>query len=913
MAPSLKRKRKSNDGRLSVSKRHQRPSSSGTAPSSKEYKIKDIIDEDQFRYKIDWADDSETGETYSPTWEPKAFANELAIAAWETRKQKDRDLNRQEKLPSPAWSIASSDSSSRRQASILSQRDPNAARYPPDSKGLLAANPNGSSLDAFALHPPRPHQGPIAQPTRSTSFEATDISLSSPDRGTRSSTADNPVVKTTVDTAEDHDLNPVKDLTTNSFNSFLPLPPPLPAESAGLQLQAKYPIFCDNYTNTIERRTDGHIMADLADVTETGVDGSTSLRHVQLIVDNDQSMRSPSVATRDAQGTLSADRQPLYGSSRDFVAQMPPTSSGPLSIREPSLGSREYVVPLPMSARVRDLYQQVLFENDREIKVFTRGEPRSLADLHQDMGEMIQVLDNVITHQDLGNEGLLTQPHATDQDEAIWAEKCSAKFVFLKQLLRLLRPLDSVVAIAAASGQLLDILDTFLRGNGITHQRLDHDSDHTDSEGPYAPVLLVPTGSCPTWRSTPKPVDVVIAFDSTFNAQEQHMLKLRAGSDSDGLSPVLRLVVLCSSEHLALCLPDATNPISRMQTLITCIDHTRDRVGYLPKDHPNVTLSAAQAAIFAAQQGNHDGNRSWLLPPLTSPFPPPLESEVQTSGSTTQSADVLDQHVYETDNPSLTQKRPRNVDSDDDAAIPKRSRVGTVLTESDPLPKDPLPPSSIVGDATTKQLVDVEVKLKRSEDLCYEWEQALRALQARFEDQTDALRDMRNALDELQQTASEGAAAAKRRAEKQAVEVQKLKAERVQLQAELQEARQVMLGVGATDVTQSPAAQENARQASAESERLAKKLASQNQEVSFLREQYQIASNAAVESAAEVEELRKSNQALAVRANSEATELRAASHAIAMQRHLRKIEDLTLLLRSREDLRGSATGKLEGS
>ncbi|KAK7711004.1 hypothetical protein SLS63_012841 [Diaporthe eres] len=56
------------------------------------FAIKDIIDEKfihgKRHYKIDWQDDPNTGESFSPTWEPAENANEDAVRDWERDKQR---------------------------------------------------------------------------------------------------------------------------------------------------------------------------------------------------------------------------------------------------------------------------------------------------------------------------------------------------------------------------------------------------------------------------------------------------------------------------------------------------------------------------------------------------------------------------------------------------------------------------------------------------------------------------------------------------------------------------------------------------------------------------------------------------------------------------------------------------------
>ncbi|KFY44368.1 hypothetical protein V494_01509 [Pseudogymnoascus sp. VKM F-4513 (FW-928)] len=78
----------------------RRPKRKGGTPQKKYdenqlFDLRDILEESETHYLIDWADDKITGETYDPTWEPKSFVEQDAIVAWEEKKARagaDKDL-----------------------------------------------------------------------------------------------------------------------------------------------------------------------------------------------------------------------------------------------------------------------------------------------------------------------------------------------------------------------------------------------------------------------------------------------------------------------------------------------------------------------------------------------------------------------------------------------------------------------------------------------------------------------------------------------------------------------------------------------------------------------------------------------------------------------------------------------------
>ena len=101
----FKRKRPRASTEPYSTKRQKVKQSEGAQGGEDFYAVKDIIDENETHYRIDWENNAATGESYSPTWEPKSFANDEAVADWGKKKIR---------TPSgrSVWSVCSSDSPS---------------------------------------------------------------------------------------------------------------------------------------------------------------------------------------------------------------------------------------------------------------------------------------------------------------------------------------------------------------------------------------------------------------------------------------------------------------------------------------------------------------------------------------------------------------------------------------------------------------------------------------------------------------------------------------------------------------------------------------------------------------------------------------------------------------------------------
>jgi len=66
-----------------------------------EFPVRDILDEDETRFLIDWEDNETTGEKYEPSWEPKEEVGRAAIEAWEEIKAQRKAEEKASRAPIP--------------------------------------------------------------------------------------------------------------------------------------------------------------------------------------------------------------------------------------------------------------------------------------------------------------------------------------------------------------------------------------------------------------------------------------------------------------------------------------------------------------------------------------------------------------------------------------------------------------------------------------------------------------------------------------------------------------------------------------------------------------------------------------------------------------------------------------------
>ena len=304
------------------------------------------------------------------------------------------------------------------------------------------------------------------------------------------------------------------------------------------------------------------------------------------------------------------------------------------TIEAPRLGKMEFIVPLPMNTRVRDQYVSTIHYYRQPIERFMLDENpnRELLDLMQ---TMIKRVNQVTIHIDLENDGALTQQDVSPEDEATWAENCSTKFQFLRHFFGAAHQQDKHVAILARPGRSLDIIETFLKGRHVLYNRPDvlTSSDPSTAKG-LMQVSLIATGEEGA-TTVPRGADVIIAFDSSFNARDPQVKVLRAHMVNAGqMSPVIHLIVYSSAEHIHHCLPTSIGSLERLKALVRCVTETRHEVGVLQPDEAGPAAAAEEVSAFIEAGGMEE---HWTLPSIKGIEDTQIVESTQDLGSSTQS------------------------------------------------------------------------------------------------------------------------------------------------------------------------------------------------------------------------------------------------------------------------------------
>lgn len=330
-----------------------------------------------------------------------------------------------------------------------------------------------------------------------------------------------------------------------------------------------------------------------------------------------------------------------------------------ISLSPADLGEMEFVIPLSMNTRVKDQYISTINHYQQAVQGLLKdGASKAPNDpIWAQIRMMVDRVNQVTTHIDLDSRGNLSQEQQVAEEEALWAENCSAKFKFVRHLFEAVNQFDLHIAIVARSGRLLDILETFLRGRRVRYNRPDtvSRSNATVARGRLNVTLLASGAEGASYL--PRPATLVIAFDGTFNAQDPQVKLLRRHLVNVGqLSPVIHLLVYGSAEHIQRCIPKSMDSHKRLKRTVNFLTQTRHTVGQLLPDELGASAAAEEVAAFL-EVGALE--KDWTFPAIR-----PIEGlEVNES--------PLHEHPSESDNNPLPTTTPMSRQSSN----PKRGLV----------------------------------------------------------------------------------------------------------------------------------------------------------------------------------------------------------------------------------------------
>ncbi|KAJ5562992.1 Histone deacetylase complex subunit 2/3 [Penicillium sp. DV-2018c] len=557
------------------------------------------------------------------------------------------------------------------------------------------------------------------------------------------------------------------------------------------------------------------------------------------------------------------------------------------------LGPSEFAITLPMDSRVKDDYECVLTDAAASIRQFFESfQPSSQISevervaLHTEMRQVINRLSNVSTHPDLNISEHLKDPDHNLEKQASWAEYSSAKFLFLGHLIEIVDTHELHIILAVQDQKKQGILERYLRGKGFSYTR-PREKMGSDLEVSLAKgSLSFGIHSSESPRELYKPPSAIFALDSYFNPKSPSMQHIRTTYARNGsLLPVIWFLVANTTEHIERCLPDAPEP-DRLRLLVHYIARFHDEVGDLQDDALGVHEDAEEILGYLL-----DSVAGWPLPPIE-----PLRF-----------VSLEDLERY-SPGEAMASTPKRALDEESGTQFSKRARVGTQAntqaTVSTSLPSQTLDQDLTSLETNLLQMRNVhaaeksqlEAELARSIARCHELEQALSKLQHRYEDRTNEMHVTRQKSDQVAAKMN----SIEQRVEKQKETISTLKEERSDLKRQLDEARQALKDGGGSPA-ELEAAREEVRRLQKENLELVRKAEFEKNQSEYTREQYQNASSAAAQSGTENRQLVADNEALKRKADTNVTKLREMHMSDESVRHIARIEELEMMLATRDE------------
>ena len=290
------------------------------------------------------------------------------------------------------------------------------------------------------------------------------------------------------------------------------------------------------------------------------------------------------------------------------------TSSTTASLLFPvDLRDMEFVIPLNVIPRTRDLYVSTINYYRRHVQSIMQ-EPSPNQDTIEKIKQMLTRASQNTTHVDLTHESDDPSQQMVDpEDEAAWAVSNSQKFQFLQDLFGALLRADKACcfAIVARPGKLMEILEKFLQGSKVTYQRLDTRTRSKREIQECFEVFLLPSGEEGA-SLTARRADFVVAFDSSFNAQDQQVEAFRAKSRyKNQPSPIFHLLVHNSAEHIEHCIPRDIDDVRRLRMIVGYILSLKKEVGKRDPSDISVKKKAQAVVNYVHTEWT---KREWCLP-----------------------------------------------------------------------------------------------------------------------------------------------------------------------------------------------------------------------------------------------------------------------------------------------------------
>lgn len=285
-----------------------------------------------------------------------------------------------------------------------------------------------------------------------------------------------------------------------------------------------------------------------------------------------------------------------------------------------NLAREEYIVPLFIEGRQRDMYSEHIQHKKDALESFLK-DPRSYNPLSE-VEEILSYLRAVETHVDLvyAEAESTSRPEATVSTQVAFAAQFgmenSAKFRFLHSLFHHLRDHKKHIVLVTEKDHdpLFNVLETFCKAKFVNYRMptKNRRAELVDVEGALS-VTIFPSEASPVIQAP----DVIICLDGVQDATQIRQRNWARSSHQD-LVPILHLVLPRTVGHIERYVPSDLDVRERIHTILASLAQIRTDIGRAIDDDTPRALVAAELVGDWLIANDDDEGLSWPLPSVGS-------------------------------------------------------------------------------------------------------------------------------------------------------------------------------------------------------------------------------------------------------------------------------------------------------
>ncbi|KAI5270734.1 hypothetical protein E4T47_05857 [Aureobasidium subglaciale] len=572
--------------------------------------------------------------------------------------------------------------------------------------------------------------------------------------------------------------------------------------------------------------------------------------------------------------TLLPGQEPQINASRAYAPQdldMPDASVV-------DLDHNQHLVSLDFGTLQRSYYKGVFGDCKSFVDEFTLHKvwPAETG-LAYEARAFIRRLHNYVNHPDLENIGTFDSTQASPATQAEWDESISSKFRFLKTLLDVAKRHNLHLAVLVEPGRLAGILQNFLQATNIMYNVIDGENNVVNQSSTATLLLTTVT----TAVDMPLlDMDMIVVLPGSLSDETiTHTQKMLS---HNMLVPTISLVVPFTIEHAERCLSSTVSESERLHVLVSTTTGERLNAGW--QNGGNESDFSRKASDIIA----------WILNPAESDWPLyglPEMKLIEAIPSQPSSEDELaingDSNKRQLDAPEVPLAKKARVEE----SLPL-----TINPNDMHLPSGDIPHSHISDSVPASQHTSTLQELNRARQQVSDWAQDMEKQQFNCEEQraqmVQAQKERNEALESVQRMTN--------RLEGLQTKNISLRDEVLDLKKQLGVAQVALLNHTIPERAELEQSKADTLAAVADRDKEIKRTKATEEQLDYLRDQYQSRSNENTFLAAANTEQEERISALEIRASGEQARLRTINVATYTDKVMDDNRRLKIMLRERE-------------